>query len=61
MAKNRLEKDGSIVLPPLAGSDRDDKSPRKDGPGKKETPKQMIRSLQHIFCKGRYSSWTARQ
>ena len=24
----------------------------------KETPEQMIRSLQGVFCKGRYRSWT---
>jgi len=24
----------------------------------KETPEQMIRSLQGIFCKGQYRSWT---
>ena len=24
----------------------------------KETPEQMIRSLQGIFCKGRYRPWT---
>jgi len=24
----------------------------------KETPEQMIRSLQGIFCKGRYRAWT---
>jgi hypothetical protein len=27
----------------------------------KETPEQMIRSLQGIFCKGRYSSWVFSQ
>ena len=24
---------------------------------KKETPEEMVRSLQGVFCKGRYSSW----
>jgi len=23
----------------------------------KETPEQMVRSLQGVFCKGRYRSW----
>jgi len=27
----------------------------------KETPEQMIRSLQAIFCKDRYRSWTFTQ
>jgi len=27
----------------------------------KETPEQMVRSLQGVFCKGRYRSWTAKQ
>jgi len=27
----------------------------------KETPEQMIRSLQGVFCKGRYRSWTFTQ
>jgi len=27
----------------------------------KETPEQMIRSLQGIFCKGRYRAWTFTQ
>ena len=27
----------------------------------KETPEQMIRSLQGFFCKGRYRSWTFTQ
>ena len=28
---------------------------------KKQSPEEMIRSLQGIFCKGRYRSWVAAQ
>jgi len=28
---------------------------------KKQSPEEMIRSLQGVFCKGRYSSWVATQ
>jgi len=38
--------------------------PKKDGASDvtpkqppKETPEQMVRSLQGVFCKGRYRSW----
>jgi hypothetical protein len=64
MAKDRFEKGGPLVAPPLSspgGSNRDGKSSRKDGKERKETPENMIRSLQGIFCKGRYRSWTVRQ
>jgi hypothetical protein len=64
MAKNRFDRDGSILRPSLSfsgGSNRGGESPRKDGQERKETPEEMIRSLQGIFCKGRYRSWTARQ
>jgi len=27
----------------------------------KETPEQMVRSLQGVFCKGRYRSWASVQ
>jgi hypothetical protein len=33
------------------------KSVEKDAEEKPETPAQMIRSLQGVFCKGRYRSW----
>ena len=33
------------------------KSVQKDAEEKQETPAQMIRSLQGVFCKGRYRSW----
>jgi hypothetical protein len=64
MAKDRFEKGGSFVWPPLSfpeGSSRDGKPHRKNGQEGKETPEEMIRSLQDIFCKGRYRSWPARQ
>jgi hypothetical protein len=64
MTKDRFEKGGSIVWPPLSfpeSSNRDDKSRRKDGQESKETPEEMIRSLQGIFCKGRYRSWPVKQ
>jgi hypothetical protein len=35
--------------------------PRKSGPNEKETPEEMIRSMQGIFCKGRYRSWLNRR
>jgi hypothetical protein len=28
---------------------------------KKQSPEEMIRSLQGVFCKGRYRSWVATQ
>jgi hypothetical protein len=64
MTKDQFKKGGSIVRPPLSfpeGDEMDDKSRRKDGQGSRETPEEMIRSLQGIFCKGRYRSWTAGQ
>jgi hypothetical protein len=63
MVKDRFEKDNSIVWPPLSSSgasNRDGKSRRKDGWEKKETPEEMIRSLQSIFCRDRYRSWIAK-
>ena len=33
------------------------KSVEKDTEEKPETPEQIIRSLQGVFCKGRYHSW----
>jgi hypothetical protein len=33
------------------------KPPQESVLNAKETPEQMVRSLQGIFCKGRYSSW----
>jgi len=44
MEKQTTQKTGTSVITP--------KQPLK------ETPEQMIRSLQGIFCKGRYRSWT---
>jgi len=41
--------------PCRSNSDRPSKSHSKEE--KKETPEEMIRSLQGIFCKGRYRSW----
>jgi len=35
-------------------SDVASEQPLKETP---ETPEQMIRSLQGVFCKGRYRSW----
>ena len=35
---------------------RNEKRREKGGPGNRETPEEMIRSLQGIFCKGRYRS-----
>ena len=31
---------------------------KKPDPNVKETPEEMIRSLQDVLCKGRYRSWT---
>jgi hypothetical protein len=64
MAEDRFEKGGFTVFvwPPLPFSgDSDGKPRRKDGREGKETPEEMIRSLQGIFCKGRYRSWPVRQ
>jgi hypothetical protein len=63
MVKDRFEKGDFVVWPPLSSSgasNRDGKSRGKDGREKKETPEGMIRSLQSIFCRGRYRSWMAR-
>jgi hypothetical protein len=42
----------------------ENQKPKKDGASdtkskqpSKETPEQMVRSLQGVFCKGRYRSW----
>jgi hypothetical protein len=64
MAKDRFEKGGSIVWPPLSfpgDSSRDGRARRKNGQENRETPEEMVRSLQGIFCKGRYRSWQVRQ
>jgi hypothetical protein len=37
------------------------KPPQEIALNDKETPGQMVRSLQGIFCKGRYSSWAFAQ
>jgi hypothetical protein len=34
---------------------------REAAPSAKETPEEMIRSLQGVFCKGRYRSWAFAQ
>jgi hypothetical protein len=34
---------------------------KKAEPTARETPEEMIRELQDIFCKGRYRSWILRQ
>jgi hypothetical protein len=34
-----------------------DASDAKSKQPSKETPEQMVRSLQGVFCKGRYRSW----
>jgi len=36
---------------------KENKSGKKKSEDEKQTPEQMIRSLQGVFCKGRYSSW----
>jgi hypothetical protein len=64
MTKDQFKKGGPIMRPPLSsleGGERDGKSRRKDGQESRETPEEMIRSLQAIFCKGRYRSWMAKQ
>jgi len=45
---------GVWVNPKFAGGD---KPQQTTIPETKETPEKMIRSLQGIFCKGRYRSW----
>lgn len=68
MVNDQFSKGGSYEWPPLPFSggrkrgqkSRGSQSRRKDGPEAKETPEEMIRSLQGIFCKDRYRSWTVR-
>jgi hypothetical protein len=44
---------------PARSQDKDRGKCRKpeNDPERKETPEAMIRSLQSVFCKGRYHSW----
>jgi hypothetical protein len=37
------------------------KPPQENALNAKETPEQMVRSLQGVFCRGRYSSWVFAQ
>jgi hypothetical protein len=66
MVKSQFSKGGLYEWPPLSfsegGKSRQGGQPRReDEPEGRETPEEMIRSLQGIFCKGRYRSWTVRQ
>ncbi|MDR3172819.1 MAG: hypothetical protein LBU19_01095 [Treponema sp.] len=49
------------TYPPAMSQDGSRGGGRKAAPEKKESPEKMIRSLQGIFCKGRYRSWAGRR
>jgi hypothetical protein len=42
-------------------SDQLRQPPSESESEKKQSPKDMIRALQGVFCKGRYCSWVAAQ
>jgi len=52
MKKSQQTINASINL-----KNRDKLPGSKNSPTVKETPEMMVRSLQGIFCKGRYRSW----
>jgi hypothetical protein len=60
MEKNRFSKDEFFEWWDDNGRShwkrRNEKRREKGGPGNRESPEEMIRSLQGIFCKGRYRS-----
>jgi hypothetical protein len=60
MEKNRFSKDGCFEWWDDNGIShwirRNEKRREKGGSGNRESQEEMIRSLQGIFCKGRYRS-----